>query len=142
MQTDTIAPGADTEPDGLSDAWERLNFPGLGLATIPTADPDGDGMNNLQEYLAGTDPNDPNSNLRVTAIDAPTPGSSVDLTWTSVSNRCYYVLENLSLIAPTWFDSGLGSIMPDTGPTTMRFVSNTNATIRFYRIQAFRPLMP
>jgi hypothetical protein len=97
-------------------------------------------MSNRQEYLAGTDPNDPSSNLRITAIIAPSPGSAVDLTWTSVSNRCYYVLESLNLSPlPIWFDSGLGAVSPD-GLTTTRSVSNTNAPIRFYRIQAFRPL--
>jgi hypothetical protein len=142
VQTDTIAPGVDTDLDGLPDAWERLNFPGLGLATSPTADPDGDGMNNLQEYLAGTDPNDATSVLRITAITAPSPGTAVNLTWNSVSNRCYLVQETLNLIgSPLWYDSGLLAISPD-GLTTTRLVTNTNAAIRFYRVQAFRPLGP
>ena len=59
-----------------------------------------------------------------------------------MSNRCYYVLESLNLIGtPLWYDSGLGAIAPD-GLTTTRPVSNTNAPIRFYRVQVFRPLGP
>jgi hypothetical protein len=140
VQTDTIAPGADTDADGLPDAWERLNF--VSLAATPGADPDGDGMSNLQEYLAGTDPNSAGSNLRITAIAAAIPGTKVNLTWTSVSNRCYFVQEELNLTVPGWFDSGLGTVFPDSGVTTTRLVSNTNAPVRFYRVQAFRPLGP
>jgi hypothetical protein len=94
------------------------------------------------EYRAGTNPNDANSVLRVTAINAPSPGTAVNLTWTSVNNRFYYILENLNLAGPpTWFDSGLGTIAPD-GTTTTRLVSNTNAPVRFYRVEAFGPLGP
>jgi hypothetical protein len=140
VQTDSIAPGADSDADGLPDAWELLNFGSL--SATPGADPDGDGMSNLQEYKAGTNPNDATSVLRITAITAPSPGTSVNLTWNSVSNRLYLVQETLNLIgSPLWYDSGLPAITPD-GSTTTRLVTNTNTAIRFYRVQAFRPLGP
>lgn len=42
--------------DGLDDAWQVTHF-GVGNANAAaTADPDGDGQNNLLEYLAGTTP--------------------------------------------------------------------------------------
>jgi hypothetical protein len=140
VQTDTIAPGADTDGDGLPDAWELLNFGSL--SATAGGDPDGDGMSNRQEYLAGTDPNNALSNLRITAISAQPFGSSVTLTWTSVSNRFYLVQKELSLPGPGWFDSGLSTIAPDVGLTTTRLISDTNSPARFYRVQAFRPLGP
>jgi len=59
----TVLPDADG--DGLPDDWETAH--GL-RATDPTdaaLDSDGDGATNLEEYLAGTDPNDPSSILRI-----------------------------------------------------------------------------
>jgi hypothetical protein len=138
VQTDKIASGTDSNSDGIPDAWALQHFGTINLD--PNGDPDGDVMSNRQEYLAGTDPNDSSSNLRITSIISTSPGTAVDLTWTSVGNRCYYVLESLDLSSlPTWFDSGLGTVSPD-GLTTTRLITNTNTPIRFYRIQAFRPL--
>jgi hypothetical protein len=45
----------DTDGDGIPDRWEQLYF-GAATGTDPNGDPDGDGRNNLQEYLAGTHP--------------------------------------------------------------------------------------
>lgn len=140
VQTHTIAAGADTDHDGLPDAWELQHFGTL--ATGPNDDPDGDGMSNLQEYLAGTDPKSAASSLQITDISAPAPGTAVKLTWTSVTNRFYNVYELLDITAGPGFDSGLGTITPDGPVTTSRLVTNTNAPNRFYRVRAFRPLMP
>ena len=50
----------DTSGDGIPDSWESAHGldPSLNNAS---GDPDGDGYTNLQEYLAGTDPQGPNS---------------------------------------------------------------------------------
>jgi len=42
----------DSDNDGMPDLWETSNP----TATNPTADTDGDGLNNRDEYLAGTNP--------------------------------------------------------------------------------------
>jgi hypothetical protein len=140
VQTDTIASGTDSNMNGLPDAWELLHFGHIGVD--PNADPDGDGMSNLQEYLAGTDPNDPNSRLVITAFSSTPGGTSANVTWESVLTRCYYLQKRLDLEpGNAWFDSGLGLIVPD-GATTSRTIADTNAPLRFYRVQAVRPLAP
>ena len=45
----------DSTGNGLPDAWELYHFGELGVD--PNDDPDGDGLTNYEEYLAGTDPN-------------------------------------------------------------------------------------
>ncbi|MBT4822262.1 MAG: hypothetical protein HON70_41525, partial [Lentisphaerae bacterium] len=52
----------DTDGDSIADAWERVHFGDLvtaeaGGAVAGYTDTDNDGLNDLYEYLAGTDPN-------------------------------------------------------------------------------------
>lgn len=139
VQTDTIDQGL-MDTNGLPIAWELLNFGHTGVD--PNADPDGDGMNNIQEYLAGTNPNDANSDLEITAFNSTADGTLATVTWESVLTRNYYLQKRLSLDpANPWLDSGLGLISPD-GSSTTRIIPDTNAPARFYRVQAIRPLAP
>jgi endoglucanase len=52
-------PGTDTDSDQIADTWELARFGASGAD--PDADPDADGLSNLAEYLAGTDPFSPDS---------------------------------------------------------------------------------
>lgn len=66
--------GVDSDGDGLPDEWEEtlasLLGGQLGIGDIhPGDDSDGDGMTNLQEYLAGTYPWDPNDRLALNIIE-------------------------------------------------------------------------
>jgi len=139
VQTDSISPGA-LDGNGLPIAWELQNFGHTGVD--PNADPDHDGMSNLQEYLAGTDPNNTNSNLRITAESFSSGGTSAALTWNSVPTRYYYLQKSLKLGTNLWTDSGLGLISPAAGSSTTGGFTDTNAPTRFYRVQAVRPLTP
>lgn len=140
VQTDTIRPGVDSDGDGIADAWELQHFGNLTTANAKS-DFDGDGFTDLQEYLAGTDPKDASSYLRITASTTAPMGATNMLTWTSVPTRNYHVQESLSLSPPAWYDSALGLISPD-GAFTTRNVADSNAPIRFYRVQAVKPLSP
>jgi hypothetical protein len=63
-----------------------------------TADADGDGLSNFQEYVAGTDPLSANSVLRVNRVDAVADG--LRLTWSSEPGRTYAVEMAVSPTAP------------------------------------------
>jgi hypothetical protein len=80
----------DLDGNGLSDAWERLYFGGIGVD--PTADPDGDGLSNRAENKAGTNPNDFQSQFRFIRI-TPQAGN-VLVEWSSVANRTYSILRS------------------------------------------------
>ena len=50
------SPPADTDEDGMPDAWEKLHGLNPQEPADNTADPDGDGYTNIEEFLNGTDP--------------------------------------------------------------------------------------
>ena len=138
VQTDTIAPSA-VGTNGLPIAWMLTYF---GTTNVNAdADPDGDGVPNMQEYLAGTNPNDGSDRLAITAFAAAPGGTLTTLTWKSSLTRCYFLEKNLDLTTSLWLDSGLGIIAPD-GASTMRAVADTDAPMRYYRVRAVRPLSP
>ncbi|MFH0909404.1 MAG: thrombospondin type 3 repeat-containing protein [bacterium] len=77
----------DGDGDGLPDFWEIEHFSGQGAT--PGGDPDGDGVSNRQEYLAGTDPNDPESVFEIKTHTER--GRGLLLQWRSASNRYYRI---------------------------------------------------
>jgi len=138
VQTYYLQPGVDANNDGIPDAWEYQNF---GTTNINVnADPDGDGESNLQEYLAGTDPNNASSVLKITGYSFPPGETSATITWNSVLSRDYYLQAVQNLATTNWTDSSQG-LIPPAGTTTMATATNTAATMGFYRVLAVRPLL-
>jgi hypothetical protein len=139
VQTDTIQQGA-LAADGLPIAWLLANF---GTTNVNAgADPTGKGMTIREDYLAGTNPNNANSVLRISGGAFANNGASATLSWESVPARYYSVQETTSLSSTAWKDSGLGLVAPSSGTNTTVNLTGTNAPQRFYRIQAVTPLIP
>ena len=95
--------GADADHDQLPDAWER-QF-GLNLATDDRLlDADGDGQDNWAEFLAGTDPRDRQSLLRLHYTFEDGGGSSgpLRLRWDAKAGRSYTLLEVSDITAASW----------------------------------------
>ena len=68
----------DIDSDGLDDLWEFRNF-GSETSADPSVDTDDDGFTNLEEYQAGTDPNDgadPGNDDEGNSVNAFTPDPS------------------------------------------------------------------
>ena len=129
---DAIDP--DDDNDGMPDVWEVEN--GLNKFVNDAAtDSDGDGSNNLEEYLADTDPKNPNIFLRIAGVTIPYPQT---ITFSSSVNRVYSLDYSDSLRPAAW--TGLASNVP--GSNAVIGISNTNVpveSIRYYRLKAAIP---
>lgn len=136
VRTDAIRQ-APLAPNGLPIPWLLSYF---GTTNVnASSDPTGKGMTVAQDYVAGTNPNDINSVLRITAAHFASGGTNVTLTWNSVPTRLYYIQKNLDLGLPQWTDSGLGSLSPSLGISTTKTFMDVSAPDRFYRVQALLP---
>jgi hypothetical protein len=75
--------------DGIAPWWRIQYFGGDGTTTdafsCANCDPDGDGMSNLQEYLAGTDPTHGASAFLITDIHRE--GNDIRVTWTTGTDK-------------------------------------------------------
>ncbi len=117
------------------DAWAAGIF---GSASLPeaarTADPDGDGLNNEDEYAAGTDPKDPSSTLRILTLTLHSEPLQAVLTWQSVASRRYRIEFAASPEGP-W--NALEPVVPSAGATTQIGLDLLSAgdPKQFYRIR-------
>lgn len=136
VQTDTLYPGL-LATNGLPIPWLLTYF---GTTNVnPNSDPNDTGMTVGQDYLAGTDPETPESKLVITSAAFSYDGLNASVTWESELDRLYRVQETKSLSPANWQDSGLGLIVPSGATTTVSFPETGTAT-RFYRMQAIVPL--
>ncbi len=133
--TFTITTLADNDRDGIPDNYEVT----YGLNTNDVADAlgdlDGDGMRNVDEYRAGTDPANAASYLRV---DANALSGQATVQVSAVSNRTYTVQYSDSLNTGQW--RKLGDIFARVTNRVETFVHPGNNTNRFYRV--LLPLQP
>ena len=86
---------ADTDADGLPDYWEIQHFGDL-TTTDGSGDQDGDGLSDLDEYLAATDPTSDGSSF---VFFSGTPQASTNIIrWASASNRTYTIYHTTNLM--------------------------------------------
>jgi hypothetical protein len=133
----------DSDGDGMPDAWEQMCFTNP-TVTLPDGDNDRDGMSNLDEYRANTNPNDSNSVLRMAGQAAATSGYTVR--WNSIGGTRYGVEFSpgvtdtfTRIVRPLLSEMDLS---PKGTPTNMSFVDDFTLTpapgpsgLRLYRLR-------
>ena len=149
VTTTAIFPGPDIDADGIPDPWERFYANNLTLLN-GNLDTDRDGVPDIQEYAADTNPVPPgggSDKLDFTAFIgprqlAPSVRWLTDLTWTSKSTRIYRIEANtdLSGLWPALQDN----ILPSGGLTTFFRITESQAppARRFFRVVPRLPLVP
>ncbi len=116
--------------------WLESHFTADQLATPlisgDDADPDHDGMNNLEEYIAGTDPNDPASLLKVTdAFTTPANPGEFIIRWQSATGRVYTLQATTNLLAEF---STLTNGIPATPKVNVYTGTVNGVGQKFYRV--------
>jgi hypothetical protein len=126
----------DSDGDGIPDWWmlAYFNHPTGQAAdnSLASDDADGSGMSNLQDFLAGTDPINPNSAFRITNISII--GNDVAVTWTTEPNKTNQ-LERSSILGTnaSWFSVGPLTIGTGSPASQTDFGAATNPPA-FYRV--------
>jgi hypothetical protein len=113
----------------ISYAWlQQYGLPTDG--SVDFADLDGDGMNNWQEWKAGTNPTNAASVLALYP-PATTNSSGITVTWQSVNGVTYYLQSSTNF--PT-FTSIQSNIVGQAGTTSYTDTTATNGGPYFYRV--------
>jgi subtilisin family serine protease len=122
----------DTDANGLPDWWELQYFGHL-TGTDPNADPDHDGMSNLEEWLAGTNPTNASSCLRLIALPPNKNTNAFVVRWPSVAGKNYWLERATNLL--TGFTSVVQTNIAATAPTnTATDTAILPGKARFYRV--------
>jgi hypothetical protein len=128
-----VRPGAvDADGDGMGDSWEIAYFTATNAASGGASeDFDGDGMSNLDEYLAGTNPTNGASVLkfRETAL---LPPAFMRMTWSSVSGALYRLDGRAALTSGIPWGTVSGGVTA-TPPLNVHTAAVDSAE-RFYRV--------
>jgi hypothetical protein len=137
VRISSIAPGADSDADGLPDAWE-IAVAGNLETLSGSRDADHDDESDLAEYIAGTSPLDPNDVLALQITNVAAAGQVIE--WESKPNVVYRLEQRASFDSGnSWQDAGYPPQNGNGGVLTLTLNAETEQT-GFYRIHAYPPL--
>jgi len=125
----------DGDGDGIPNGWENQH--GL-LSSVPDSDNDDDqdGLTNLEEFLAGTDPQDGADLLRLETIRTANASSGpiIVLGFSARSNKTYTVIYRDSVNGTAWNNLTHVASQPLDRFVMITNLPGTNTPSRFYRL--------
>ncbi len=122
----------DVDNDGLPDSYE-LEHSGSYTGMQASADDDGDGRNNLREFVAGTCPTNAASFLDLDHIECE-PAAAVELQFDTVTGRVYWAEWCSNLLEHAWSPVSTNLLDGDGGLKTIIDYESLYVTSRYYRI--------
>jgi T5SS/PEP-CTERM-associated repeat protein len=130
-----LDPNLSAVGDGIPNGWKQQHGLDPFDPNVANEDPDGDGMSNLQEYLAGTDPTNKASSFRITSIAQE--GSSLRVTWMTGIGRTNALQ---AAGGGSYITNGFADIFTVTNTTGsltdyLDVGGATNSPARFYRVR-------
>ena len=125
----------DSDFDGMPDSYENAHGLNPNNGADANTDADGDGQSNLAEYLAGTDPQDANSVLRITGISRN--GSNVTVSFNAVANKSYRLEYKNAMNDALW--QPVSDLTPNVTGTAQILDATAAGNMRLYRIRLLLP---
>ncbi len=119
----------DTDGDGIDDAYETAHGLDMNNGADGLMDSDSDGVVNRDEYTAGTDPQDPDSYLKVENI-AVTGG--VNLQFRAATGKTYTILYKDLISDSVW--KRLADVAAGTSDRMMSVQDMAGSAQRYYRL--------
>jgi hypothetical protein len=86
----------DVNSNGMSDLYEQYYFGTVSSNRTRLTDTDGDGMTDFAEFIAGTDPTNPASNLRI--LKSFITNRVMTVQWSAVPGRIYQLQTSTNLM--------------------------------------------
>jgi len=130
---------SDSDNDLMPDGWELIN----GLSPIKatgndgaTADLDSDGVSNLGEYLADTNPTNAQSLLRISELSFESGGIKID--WSGGVQAMQFLEFKTTLLSTSETWAVIYTNQAPTSTTNTYLFSDTTNGNHFYRIRARR----
>jgi formylglycine-generating enzyme len=117
--------GLDSDSDGIDDDWE-IEYFGNATNAIASADSDGDGQSNREEYIAGFNPT--NKTCRFEVSGTASAGHQV-VRWNAASGRVYSVYWTTNLL------SGFQCLESNIPWTRTSFTNQSESSSVYYRIE-------
>lgn len=123
----------DSDLDGLPNTWETEFFGGPTNSTA-SADFDIDGLSNMDEYIAGTDPTNAASRFQITqqALQLDAEVTQYIIEWSSVTDRVYRIRWDSNLISGDFSNILAENI---SFPVNAFTTTVENAETRFYKME-------